>query len=91
MAPMEQRRIAEKGRVLLPLMAAFENACPALQSGRCEVYEVRPMVCRLWGAVEGMQCPYGCVPPAGYLPDREGQRLLARVAVVSRRSEVRRG
>lgn len=90
MAPLEQRRIAGKGRVLLPLLGAFEESCPALQDGRCEVYEVRPMVCRLYGAVEGMRCPYGCEPEGGHLPDREGQRLLARVSVLSRRSEVRR-
>jgi len=87
MAPVEQRRIAGYG-VRLPLMAAFTDSCPALVAGRCSVYEVRPMVCRLWGAVEGMPCPYGCAPAGGLLADVDGQRLLGRVSVISRRSRV---
>jgi hypothetical protein len=86
MSPEEQRRIAERG-VHLPLLAAFVDHCPALRNGRCSVYEVRPMVCRLWGAVEGMKCPYGCQPEGGYLPDAEGHRLLGRVSVISRRAK----
>lgn len=43
---------------------------------RCSVYEIRPMICRLWGLVRGMPCPYGCRPEGGLLPDEEGQRLL---------------
>lgn len=34
--------------------------CNALVDGRCTVYTVRPLVCRLWGAVEKMPCPHGC-------------------------------
>jgi Fe-S-cluster containining protein len=60
MSPEERRRIAERG-VHLPLLAAFVGHCPALRNGRCSVYEVRPMVCRLWGAVEGMKCRFGRV------------------------------
>jgi hypothetical protein len=86
MAPIEQRRIAERG-VRLPLFAAFQDHCPALVDGRCSVYEVRPMICRLWGAVEGMKCPYGCTPDGGYLSDVEGHRLLGRVSVISRRAK----
>jgi Fe-S-cluster containining protein len=44
--------------------------------GRCAVYGIRPMVCRLWGLVEGMPCPHGCRPDGGLLPDTEGRRLL---------------
>jgi hypothetical protein len=51
--------------------------CPALSLvGRCTVYEVRPMLCRLWGAVEGMRCDRGCLPVGGLLSDVEGGRLL---------------
>lgn len=44
--------------------------------GRCSVYDVRPMVCRLWGLVPSMRCPYGCKPEGGYLSEREGMRML---------------
>lgn len=43
---------------------------------RCGVYEVRPLICRLWGIIESLPCPYGCVPEGGYLPDEDGWRLL---------------
>lgn len=43
--------------------------CPLLESGRCTVYDVRPLICRLWGVAEGMLCPYGC----------EVERVLSKV------------
>jgi Fe-S-cluster containining protein len=30
--------------------------------GRCKIYEHRPLICRLFGAAEGLQCPHGCKP-----------------------------
>jgi len=33
--------------------------CPLYQNGRCAVYEVRPLVCRAFGHVEGMECRRG--------------------------------
>lgn len=38
--------------------------CPLLNktTGRCTVYEFRPVICRLWGLVEAMKCPHGCKP-----------------------------
>lgn len=53
--------------------------CPLLENERCSVYEVRPMICRLWGLVESMPCPWGCKPDR-YLTHEEGLVLLDRVA-----------
>ncbi|MDF5756566.1 hypothetical protein P3X83_28565 [Spongiactinospora sp. TRM90649] len=51
--------------------------CPALDDARqCRAYEQRPMLCRLWGAVEWMPCTFGCRPAEGLLPDSDGYRLL---------------
>lgn len=36
--------------------------CNQLVDGRCSIYEDRPLVCRLWGAVPEMPCPFGCEP-----------------------------
>jgi uncharacterized protein len=33
--------------------------CPWFQNGTCVVYEVRPLVCRLFGHVKRMTCPRG--------------------------------
>ena len=35
--------------------------CPMLgEFGECTIYELRPAVCRLWGAVKELPCPHGC-------------------------------
>lgn len=44
---------------------ASTNNCVFLSPfGKCRAYDIRPLVCRLWGAVNHdlMRCPFGCVP-----------------------------
>jgi Fe-S-cluster containining protein len=36
--------------------------CPLLVMRRCSVYDQRPLICRAFGAVEGLPCPHGCEP-----------------------------
>lgn len=38
--------------------------CNQLKFGRCQIYDDRPLVCRLYGAIPDphMRCPYGCEP-----------------------------
>lgn len=82
-SPEEARLLAERGvrvesnptRLLLSVLAEVKD-CPALVAGRCTVYDVRPTVCRLWGSVEEMPCPWGCVPDGGRLPAGRGFELL---------------
>lgn len=62
---------------------AEDLTCPILENGLCAAYEVRPMLCRLWGIVETMKCPWGCVPER-WLTNEEGSEFLARAADVSR-------
>lgn len=51
--------------------------CPALTDDRrCAVYDVRPTICRLWGAVESLPCVHGCRPAGGLLSHEEGFLLL---------------
>lgn len=52
-------------------------ACPLLEqvTGTCAVYRNRPLICRLWGLVESMRCPHGCVP-SRWLTDNEARNLL---------------
>lgn len=57
-------------------------ACPLLADGKCSVYRIRPMICRLWGLTRSMACPYGCVP-SRWLSDEESQALLERTGAVS--------
>ena len=56
--------------------------CPFVtDTGLCSVYDVRPMVCRLWGAVRTvMACPHGC-EPSRWLSGDGAWAMLARVGV----------
>lgn len=77
MTGLEQQRIAERHGKRLPRMAAFEHSCPALGPfGTCAVYEDRPLVCRLWGLVQSMACPHGCVPDGGWLDEAKGREAM---------------
>jgi Fe-S-cluster containining protein len=43
---------------------------------KCSIYEDRPLICRLFGVVEGMKCPHGCKPEGGYLSDVRAFQLM---------------
>lgn len=34
--------------------------CNYLKEGKCSVYKNRPLICRVWGVVENLRCPFGC-------------------------------
>lgn len=60
MGAFEAKRIEKKVHAL-PVVN--ENlSCSMLKDGRCSVYAIRPLICRLYGVSEGMRCPFGCVP-----------------------------
>lgn len=54
--------------------------CPLLdrQSGLCTVHQIRPMICRLWGVSECMQCPWGCEVTPRKLTEAEVYTYLFR-------------
>lgn len=83
MSLRERQRLREAGIRIMSRDEARAKPeahwCEALSNtGRCLAYDRRPIVCRLWGAVEGMPCPYGCRPAPRPLTDREGFELLVR-------------
>lgn len=83
MSDEERERLTERGveippidQAALDIIAGKRSAsCPALVNDRCSVYEHRPLICRLWGAVESMPCPHGCEVTPGLLMD-DGARML---------------
>lgn len=82
---VEMERIVKKvGRA--PTADPRTLTCSMLQGGLCRVYHLRPMICRLWGVVEMMRCPWGCEPER-VLTTKESYRLLLRADVVSARTE----
>jgi hypothetical protein len=75
---VEQTRIAIRRGVRLET-TIYPDGCPALTPFRhCSIYDDRPLMCRLWGVVESMPCPHGCVPDR-MLTDREARDLLERL------------
>lgn len=72
---VEHAVLVDSGVALMP---PPPGVCPLLdqESGSCTVYPVRPMICALWGAVRGMECPHGCRPEGGYLSPLDAMVLL---------------
>lgn len=67
MSLAERARIERMIGVQLPNWMRQQRGrrCPLLMpTGRCSVYSIRPMVCRLYGLGEHarMSCPHGCEP-----------------------------
>lgn len=85
---LERQRLRERGIELGPptdrwtverlkgLIASGKTPrCPALSPlNTCRVYEVRPLICRVFGMVldprtgDGMMCEHGCIPDATITP-----------------------
>jgi Fe-S-cluster containining protein len=62
------------------------DTCPLLTAdGRCSVYPIRPLICRLWGLVQSMRCPHGCTPTKWVSP-RESFKLLNQADRISRKA-----
>jgi Fe-S-cluster containining protein len=52
-----------------------ELGCSLLKEGQCKIYRIRPLICRLFGLIKKMQCPFGCVP-SEWLDDKTAKKLL---------------
>ena len=50
--------------------------CRYLRRGKCSIYEVRPLVCRLYGVAIGLECEHGCMP-AQRLGRNKAHELIA--------------
>jgi hypothetical protein len=85
MSPLEhEAMIAFAGKPLPPTSLK----CPFLApDGKCSVYPVRPLICRLWGSVKSMRCPHGCTP-GRWLSDDEAFALISRVHQLSGQENV---
>lgn len=54
--------------------------CTLLKDGRCTRYEDRPLICRLWGVVPEMPCPWGCAIEGGPI---DGTPLMRDLRLIS--------
>ena len=57
--------------------------CPMLSGNHCNVYAIRPLICRLWGLTPKMRCPWGCEPER-WLSEPETRELLAEMERLGR-------
>ena len=55
--------------------ALAEFNCPYLGEKGCEVYEERPLICRLFGTTPSLPCPNACGPATMTDPKVERQVL----------------
>ncbi len=60
----------------------FESLrCPVLgEDNRCTKYDLRPAICRLWGATEDLPCPYGCEIEGSPV---DGAAILVQIKAIS--------
>lgn len=90
MHPAEREAIRERGVEIQPFTHERSQRwamneplhCNALTDDlRCSVHDVRPLICRLWGVVKGMdmECPHGCKIKGEPLEPSEALRLLTSV------------
>lgn len=80
---VEDRNIREAtGKPLqFPMVSINALDCPHLtKENRCSIYEVRPLICRLFGMVQvrPMICPHGC-KPSRWMSHAEANDFMKRV------------
>lgn len=80
-----ERKLIE-GRTGKKLQTDGRMTCSMLTAaGVCSVYGIRPLICRLWGAVEdhpAMRCPHGCKPKR-WLTNEEALELFAEIEALT--------
>lgn len=61
-APKVETKVFTGAPEVRVLKVTEQGECPLLRWKACTVYEVRPLICRLYGVAEGMPCQHGCKP-----------------------------
>jgi len=61
------------------------DPCPYIVDGKCSIYPVRPLICRLYGVVfhKNLRCPY--VKPKRMLTFKKSKELFAELAQLEKR------
>lgn len=92
MTKIERQRIIDNLGFdpFLPVTALIEQltktpnlgalTCPLLnqKTKKCTIYDIRPFICRLYGLVKRMTCPYGCKPER-YLTSKEAVTIQLKI------------
>ena len=81
MSPLEQNRINEHLGKSIDFLSSKQ--CPLLSIfGNCSIYEIRPLICRIYGTVKALECPHDCLPDK-WLDDTKAQKLIQHLQTLS--------
>lgn len=80
-SPLERRLIEQRSGHALGSRGHL-TCSMLLPNGRCSVYSIRPLICRIWGAAEGVPCTHGCKPER-LLSIGEANQLMREVQALS--------
>ena len=50
--------------------------CKYLKDGTCTIHEVRPAICRLFGAADDLPCPHGCKVVGTVMKSKDAHALI---------------
>lgn len=93
MSAAERERITREKGITIPAGSFLRDGpsdCVALTMlRRCSVYDIRPLVCRIWGLTKRMPCGYGC-RPSRWLTEPEAYTLMARAYEISGQDKLAR-
>lgn len=81
---LEAKRIYKKLHVELGYHPT--GTCNLLGHGRCQAYDLRPLICRLYGVADGLTCDHGC-RPTRLLTREQVSELLAEAEAISPTSD----
>lgn len=69
----------------VPRTKEGSGKCLSLTSeNKCAIYDQRPLVCRLFGMVKKLPCPYGCYPDK-WVSDKQVLAMLKKLEDLSKK------
>lgn len=77
------RKYLEEHGIKERFTKSLEEKCPYIENGKCIIYPVRPLVCRLFGVVKNeLECPF--TKPEKWLSEEEANKIFKEVCELSK-------
>lgn len=71
------RRYLKEHNIEYRYAKSLSDKCPYFEDGRCVIYPVRPVICRLYGVVENLRCKY--VAAKHYLKKKAAHQIIKEI------------
>lgn len=87
MSRLEEKRIEKESGISMEMnmeklveTVMTAATCPQLDhsTGRCSIYAIRPLICRVFGMIKRLKCPHGC-EPSKWLTDKEFRAIALKI------------